>query len=58
MTEKEKTGLLELTRKNYSEQAIWFLNGFWTEGAEGEAENIWKFTEGFISLDPKKERRK
>ena len=32
---------LELTRKKYVEQAIWFLNGFWNEGAENEAENIW-----------------
>jgi len=54
MTTKEQAGLLELTRKRYSDQAIWFLNGFWTEGAEAEAENIWKFTEGFVSLDTRK----
>jgi len=53
MAEKEKEGLLELTRSKYSTQAIWFLNGFWAT-EEAEAENIWKFTNGFISLDAKK----
>jgi len=32
-----------LTKKNYKDQAIWFLNGFW-DFHQGEAENIWKFT--------------
>jgi len=50
----DKTKLLELTRRKYSEQAIWFLNGFWTEGAEEQAENIWKYTDRFIALDEKK----
>jgi len=54
MSEKEKAGLLELTRKKYSDQAIWYLNGFWKSGAEAEAENIWKFSHGFVSLDTRK----
>jgi len=38
----------------YSEQARWFLNGFWRVGAEQETDNIWKFTMKFMELDPKK----
>jgi len=50
----DKAKLLALTRSKYSDQAIWYLNGFWTEGAEGEAENVWNYTQKFISLDEKK----
>jgi len=49
-----KQRFLDCTRKKYSDQAKWFLNGFWKEGAEPEAENIWKFAQKFIELDPKK----
>jgi len=49
-----KTRFLELTRMKYSDQAKWFLNGFWKEGAEEEAENIWKFAAKFMELDPRK----
>jgi len=49
-----KTQFFELTRMKYYQQAIWFLNGFWKEGAEPESENIWKFTQKFIELDSKK----
>jgi len=38
----------------YADQAKWYLNGFWTSGAEGEAESIWKFANKFIELDAKK----
>jgi len=31
----------ELTAMTHTEQAIWWLNGFWEEGAEQERENIW-----------------
>lgn len=41
-------------RKKYSDQAIWFLNGFWKEGAEQEAETVWNNTQKFIELDSKK----
>lgn len=40
----------ELTNKTHTNQAIWWLNGYWHEGAEAEAENIWKFTHEFIEL--------
>jgi hypothetical protein len=38
----------------YAEQAKWYLNGFWKDGAEQEAENVWNFTQGFIKFDEKK----
>eukprot|EP00026_Physarum_polycephalum_P014038 Phypoly_transcript_14505.p1 GENE.Phypoly_transcript_14505~~Phypoly_transcript_14505.p1 ORF type:complete len:316 (+),score=114.99 Phypoly_transcript_14505:56-949(+) len=44
----------KLTRKKYADQAKWFLNGFWRAGAEENAEQIWEYTQKFISLDPKK----
>jgi hypothetical protein len=47
-----------LTKKNYAQQAKWFLNGFWNLGAEAEAENIWKFAHKFIEIDKKKKGRK
>jgi len=31
-----------------------FLNGFWKDGAEENAENIWKFAHKFIELDSRK----
>jgi len=34
----------ELTAKNHKEQAIWWLNGFWEDGAQEEAEDIWELT--------------
>jgi len=49
-----KSQLLELTRKKYVDQAIWYLNGFWKEGAENEAENIWIYCQKFMELDSKK----
>jgi len=52
MTEKSK--FLELTRSKYKDQAIWYLNGFWQEGAESEAENIWNNAHKFIELDARK----
>ena len=47
---------LELTRMKYADQAKWFLNGFWKEGAEQEAETIWKCAQKFIELDDKKKK--
>jgi hypothetical protein len=44
----------ELNKLTYAEQAQWFLNGYWNEGADAEAENIWKFAQKFMELDPKK----
>jgi hypothetical protein len=47
---------LELTRMKYADQAKWYLNGFWTSGAEKEAEFIWKSTQKFIELDDKRKK--
>ncbi len=46
--------LMELTRKKYVDQAKWYLNGFWKDGAEQESENIWKYSHKFMELDAKK----
>jgi hypothetical protein len=45
---------VKIAVKLFHTKAIWFLNGFWTEGAEAESENIWKYTQKFIELDPRK----
>jgi len=50
----EKAQFSELTRKKYMDQAIWFLNGFWKDEAEKEAENIWNCAQKFIQLDSRK----
>jgi hypothetical protein len=49
-----KNKFIALTRKAYVGQAQWYLNGFWKDGAEKEAEVIWKYAQKFIELDPKK----
>jgi peptidoglycan hydrolase CwlO-like protein len=57
MASKEKdikAKFYELTHMLYVNQAKWFLNGFWAEGAEKDKENIWNFAQKFMELDPKK----
>lgn len=49
-----KTKFSELTRLKYIDQAKFFLNGFWLEGVDKEAEVIWSNTHKFIELDDKK----
>lgn len=44
-------GFADLCKKTHTEQAIWWLNGFWHEGAEAEQENIWKFAHNFIEIE-------
>lgn len=44
-------GFSELTKKTHKEQAKWWLNGFWEDGAQGYAEEVWKVTHKFIELD-------
>eukprot|EP01111_Echinosteliopsis_oligospora_P012211 TRINITY_DN415_c1_g1_i1.p1 TRINITY_DN415_c1_g1~~TRINITY_DN415_c1_g1_i1.p1 ORF type:complete len:393 (-),score=171.43 TRINITY_DN415_c1_g1_i1:94-1272(-) len=46
--------LLELTRKKYADQAKWYLNGFWKEGAKEEAEAVWNVAQKFVELDAQK----
>lgn len=53
---KLKADFLKLTRFKYSDQAKWYLNGFWLEGGQEQAETIWNFTGGFIKFDEKKEK--
>jgi len=54
MSEQEKTKFSELTHRKYIDQAKWYLNGFWLDGAQKEAEQIWSYTQKFIELDTKK----
>jgi hypothetical protein len=39
-----------LTALTHSEQAQWWLNGFWEEGAKDYAEDMWRITHSFIEL--------
>lgn len=34
----------------FSEQAVWFLNGFWEDGMEDKAEEVWAFAHKFIEI--------
>eukprot|EP00697_Spironema_sp_BW2_P004722 gnl/Spiro4/16403_TR8810_c0_g1_i1.p1 gnl/Spiro4/16403_TR8810_c0_g1~~gnl/Spiro4/16403_TR8810_c0_g1_i1.p1 ORF type:complete len:293 (+),score=74.29 gnl/Spiro4/16403_TR8810_c0_g1_i1:30-881(+) len=43
--------LSTLSNKCYKDQAIWFLNAYWRNFAEAEAENVWRFVESFSQLD-------
>merc|ERR1711976_973868 len=43
--------LHELCKKTYKEQAVWFLNCFWEDFAEKEAELIWQYVETNEKLD-------
>jgi len=47
-------GWNELVTRPYSEQAQWWLNGFWNVGAEKEAENIWNYAHKMAELDKDK----
>jgi len=38
----DKKAFKKITSKTHTEQAIWFLNGFWNEGASENAEDIWE----------------
>jgi DNA repair exonuclease SbcCD ATPase subunit len=40
----------ELCQKTHTNQAKWFLNGFWDDGIEKNKEDIWNFTNMFIEL--------
>jgi len=53
ISNEDKKEFLKLTRMKYTDQAKWYLNGFW-KTAEKEAENIWNFTQKFIHFDEKK----
>jgi len=48
-TDNEK--LTELCNKTYKEQIVWFLNAFWEDFAEKQAEHMWKYNLKCIDLD-------
>eukprot|EP01087_Luapelamoeba_hula_P021847 TRINITY_DN76_c0_g1_i2.p1 TRINITY_DN76_c0_g1~~TRINITY_DN76_c0_g1_i2.p1 ORF type:complete len:347 (-),score=99.49 TRINITY_DN76_c0_g1_i2:103-1143(-) len=43
--------LAELCNKTHKDQAIWFLNGYWTTLGEANAEQIWDYVHKFVELD-------
>lgn len=48
-TDEQK--LEQLSQFNYKEQAIWFLNAFWNDFAEKEANTVWDFKHLFDEID-------
>jgi len=40
-----------LCEKTYKEQAIWFLNAFWEDYAEKEAERLWDYVDKCAEID-------
>eukprot|EP00013_Stygamoeba_regulata_P025556 CAMPEP_0177660996 /NCGR_PEP_ID=MMETSP0447-20121125/18391_1 /TAXON_ID=0 /ORGANISM="Stygamoeba regulata, Strain BSH-02190019" /LENGTH=88 /DNA_ID=CAMNT_0019166205 /DNA_START=82 /DNA_END=345 /DNA_ORIENTATION=+ len=51
MAANRPKSLTELCQRKYKEQAIWFLNGFWEEGMDKEANTVWDYIQHFIELD-------
>jgi len=49
MGDKEK--LNALCNKTYKEQAVWFLNAFWKQHGQKEAENLWTRVHEMAELD-------
>jgi hypothetical protein len=47
--------LHELCAKSFKEQAVWFLNAFWSDFGQKEAETIWDQVALCVSLDEKHE---
>eukprot|EP00301_Raphidiophrys_heterophryoidea_P024350 c7879_g1_i1.p1 GENE.c7879_g1_i1~~c7879_g1_i1.p1 ORF type:complete len:443 (-),score=126.28 c7879_g1_i1:78-1349(-) len=43
-----------IVQKKYSDQAKWWLNSFWLDGADKEAEHIWTLVQLFIKFDENK----
>jgi len=46
--------LKDLTTKTHKEQAVWFLNAFWEEGLEKEAEKFWDYVHSIQKIDLQK----
>jgi hypothetical protein len=40
----------EIQHQTHSQQAVWFLNGFWADGMEEQAETVWDFVHRFLEL--------
>jgi len=41
----------EITSSSFTDQAIWFLNGFWNDGLDKQAEKIWTWVHTCIEID-------
>jgi DNA repair exonuclease SbcCD ATPase subunit len=41
----------ELCKLPYKHQAVWYLNAFWSEGGEAQAEILWDFTQRAGKID-------
>ena len=54
ITSAQQEKWVTLLKKNYADQAVWFLNGFWDEGLEAEAEKVWGFAQTMAKLDEAK----
>jgi len=52
MGDKEK--LNQLCNKTYKEQCVWFLNAFWKQHGQKEAENLWQRVHEMADLDTTK----
>jgi len=51
-----RTKFKAISGKVYVDQAKWYLNAFWTDGGETDAEEVWTTAHKFIELDPKKKK--
>jgi hypothetical protein len=51
MAQPWSKGFAEITAKPHFDQAIWWLNGFWEDGAEAESEKIWEFAHLCIEIE-------
>jgi len=42
----------DLSKMKYSDQAIWFLNGYWGDGVDSQVANkVWEYIKKFVELD-------
>eukprot|EP00472_Partenskyella_glossopodia_P011959 CAMPEP_0197514768 /NCGR_PEP_ID=MMETSP1318-20131121/109_1 /TAXON_ID=552666 /ORGANISM="Partenskyella glossopodia, Strain RCC365" /LENGTH=358 /DNA_ID=CAMNT_0043062957 /DNA_START=437 /DNA_END=1513 /DNA_ORIENTATION=- len=59
--EKKKLEKLKaISKKPYKEQAIWYLNAFWTKAfdkSNANCEKVWAYLNKFIELDIKKKKK-
>jgi len=46
--------LKDLASKTYKEQGVWYLNAFWGDKGQAEAENVWAFARKMAELDKDK----
>lgn len=54
MSEEWMQQFADLCQKTHTEQAVWWLNGFWHDGGEEAAEDIWNFCNRFIEIETDK----